>query len=482
MSAQVLSQVRISPDRVHETLSQTMLVDGFEMVLDLERSKGSYLYDARTQRAMLDFFTFVSSAPIGANHPKVWGDQTFLNKLLYAAVVNPSNSDIYSVEMAEFVETFRQLAMPKSMKYVFWIAGGALAVENALKAAFDWKVRKNFRKGYRTERGHHIIYFREAFHGRGGYTLSLTNTDPAKTDFFPKFHWTRINNPKITFPLTDERRAELEKVERAAIEDIKRAFYEHKDDVAAVIIEPIQGEGGDNHFRREFFQALRVLTLENDAMLIFDEVQTGVGLTGTMWAAEQVLANPVAEPCKLPDGVTCNFRNDGGCTVHEDLCLPDMIAFGKKTQVCGFMSSARIDEVEDNVFHVPSRINSTWGGNLVDMLRSKKYLEIIEEERLLENVRHVGALLLKELQGLSEEFSGVVTNPRGRGLMCAFDLRTKLERDRFIQQAHRNGLLILGCGERSVRFRPPLNLSLSEMQEGIALVRKTLKDVLASAA
>jgi L-lysine 6-transaminase len=475
MTTQVLS--RISPETVHETLAQTMMVDGLDMVLDLERSKGAWLYDARTKRYMLDFFTFVSSAPVGANHPKVWNDKAFLEKLLYAAIVNPSNSDAYSVEMAEFVETFRQLAMPKGMKHVFWIAGGALAVENALKAAFDWKVRKNFRKGYKFERGHHVIYFKEAFHGRSGYTLSLTNTDPVKTALFPKFAWTCINNPKITFPLTDERLAELERIEREAIEHIKQTFVEHKDDVAAIIIEPIQGEGGDNHFRREFFQALRVLSLENEAMLIFDEVQTGIGLTGTMWAAEQVLANPVAEPCKLPDGITCSFRNEGGCTMHEDLCLPDMIAFGKKTQVCGFMASARIDEIEDNVFRVPSRINSTWGGNLVDMLRCKKYLEIIEEDRLLENVRTVGIALLQEIQLLAEDFIGIVTNPRGRGLMCAFDLRSKSERDAFIKRLYQNGLLMLGCGERSVRFRPPLNLTMSEMSEGINIIRQTLEEM-----
>lgn len=478
MTTQVLSRASISPEAVHQTLAQTMMVDGLDVVLDLEQSKGARLYDALRRRAMLDFFTFVSSAPVGANHPKVWNDKPFLNKLLYAAIVNPSNSDIYSVEMAEFVETFRQLAMPASMKHVFWIAGGALAVENALKAAFDWKVKKNFRKGYKSERGHHVIYFKEAFHGRGGYTLSLTNTDPVKTDLFPKFAWTRVLNPKVTFPLTDERLAELERAERDAIEQMKQAFIDHKDDVAAVIIEPIQGEGGDNHFRREFFQALRVLSLENDAMLIFDEVQTGLGLTGTMWAAEQVLANPVAEPCKLPEDITCNFRNEGGCTVHEDLCLPDMIAFGKKTQVCGFMASSRIDDIEDNVFRVPSRINSTWGGNLVDMLRCKKYLEIIEEERLLENARVVGAVLLGEIQSLAEDFTGIVTNPRGKGLMCAFDLRTKSERDAFIKRAHQNGLLILGCGERSVRFRPPLNLSLDEMSEGMGIIRQTLKEII----
>jgi L-lysine 6-transaminase len=470
MSQVLSSRVALSPETVHEALARTITVDGLEMILDLEQSLGARLFDAKRQRHVLDFFTFVASAPIGANHPKLWGDKAFLDKLLYAAVVNPSNSDIYSVEMAEFVETFRRLAMPKEMKYAFFIAGGALGVENALKAAFDWKVRKNFKKGYNTEKGHHVIYFCEAFHGRSGYTLSLTNTDPVKTALFPKFNWTRIVNPKLTFPLTEARLRDVERVEAEALGQIKQAFLDHKDDVAAVLIEPIQGEGGDNHFRPEFFQALRLLTLENDAMLIFDEVQTGVGLTGTMWAAEQLLGS--STKCATADGKNC----DSVLCVAKDgaTCLPDMIAFGKKTQVCGFMSSERIDEIDDNVFHLPSRINSTWGGNLVDMLRAKKMLEIIEEDALLENAKTVGAFFLSELQMLAEEFSSVASNARGRGLMCAFDLPDKAVRNKFVAKACENGLIILGCGERTARFRPPLTLTIAEAEEGISLVRKTL--------
>ncbi len=442
------------------------------MVLDLRKSRGAYLYDAVSKRNLLDFFTFVASAPIGANHPSIWNDKAFLDKLLYAAIVNPSNSDIYSVEMAEFVETFRQLAMPKGMKYTFWIAGGALAVENAIKAAFDWKVKKNFKKGYTTEKGHQVIHFKQAFHGRSGYTLSMTNTDPAKTDLFPKFNWPRITNPKITFPLNEQHLAEVEKLEAQAIAEIKQAFYENKDDIAAILIEPIQGEGGDNHFRPEFLKALRLLSLENDAMLIFDEVQTGLGLTGTMWAAEQVLNN--GNPCAVGD-TTC--KSLGRC-VGDELCLPDMIAFGKKTQVCGFMSTTRIDEIEDNVFHVPSRINSTWGGNLVDMLRSKKYIEIIEQDKLLINAKNIGAFLLTKIQLLAEEFKGTVSNPRGRGLMCAFDLPDKATRNKFISEVMKQGVIMLGCGERTVRFRPPLTLSLAEAEDGMALVRNAIKAIL----
>jgi L-lysine 6-transaminase len=472
MTSQTLYQKDIAPELVHKVLSKSMIVDGLDMILDIQKSSGAYLYDAVSKRNLLDFFTFVASAPIGANHPAVWNDKAFLDKLLYAAIVNPSNSDIYSVEMAEFVDAFRQLALPKGMKYTFWIAGGALAVENAIKAAFDWKVKKNFKKGYKSEKGHQVIHFKQAFHGRSGYTLSLTNTDPAKTDLFPKFNWPRISNPKILFPLNEAHLADVQNRERQAIEEIKQAFHDNKDDIAAIVIEPIQGEGGDNHFRPEFLKALRLLSLENDAMLIFDEVQTGLGLTGTMWAAEQLLNTGNA--CAVGD-TTCHSL--GRC-VGDTLCLPDMIAFGKKTQVCGFMSTTRIDDIDDNVFHVPSRINSTWGGNLVDMLRSKKYLEIIEQENLLTNANNIGAFLLTKIQLLAEEFKGTVSNPRGRGLMCAFDLPDKTARNKFISEAMKQGVVMLGCGERTVRFRPPLTLSLAEAEDGMSLVRNALKATL----
>ncbi|MDX2128696.1 MAG: L-lysine 6-transaminase [Chloroherpetonaceae bacterium] len=437
----------ITPDTVWETLGKTMLADGggiTDFVLDLRRSRGSYLYDSLNQRMMLDFFTFVASSPIGINHPKLWSNRAFLDKLLFAAIVNPSNSDIYTVEFAEFVDTFSQVAKPASMKYTFWISGGALAVENALKAAFDWKVRKNFKKGYKSEKGHHVIYFREAFHGRSGYTLSLTNTDPAKTLHFPKFSWSCIENPKLTFPLSERHIQKALDLEKHAIASIQKVFKEHQDEVAAIVIEPIQGEGGDNHFRPEFLKHLQTLAHEHEALLIFDEVQTGLGLTGKMWASEHFI-------------------------------IPDIITFGKKMQVCGFMASNRLDEVDQHVFQAGSRINSTWGGNLADMVRSKRNLEIIKEDNLVLNAATVGNHLLNQLLELGEEFGERLTNIRGRGLMIAFDMPNRDSRNHFIKNAQDSGLMILGCGEKSVRLRPPLTLSLEEADEGISIIRKVVQ-------
>ncbi len=437
---------KILPENVHEVLSKYMLADGFDMVLDFERSKGCHIYDSKNKRTLLDFFSFFASAPLSFNHPKML-EKDFLEKLGKIAAHKPSNSDIYTVEMAEFVETFARIAKPDYLHYLFFISGGALAVENALKAAFDWKVRKNFKKGYREEKGHQVIHFREAFHGRTGYTMSLTNTDPTKTMYFPKFNWPRINNPKIHFPLTDEEVERVKREEEIAISQIKEAIKNNKDDIAALIIEPIQGEGGDNHFRGEFFKKLREITLEEDIMLIFDEVQTGVGITGKFWAHQ-----------------------------HFDV-EPDMICFGKKTQVCGIAVSKRIDEVEDNVFHLSSRINSTWGGNLVDMVRSKRYLEIIEEENLVENAAKMGDYLLKKLEEIGENHGNLVENIRGRGLFAAFDFKDKDHRNSFLSKSRENGILLLPCGEKSVRFRPPLDVTVDVINEGIEIIEKTLKEV-----
>ena len=431
-------------DRVVDTLKQYILVDGFHVIVDLQKSHGSYIVDAASGKEYLDFYTYFASLPIGHNHPKLFQDERFMEALRAAAIANPSNSDIYCKEYAAFVEQFAGLVKPAHMKHLFFVAGGGLAIENALKTAFDWKVRKNFKKGIQGEKGHQVIHFKEAFHGRTGYTMSLTNTDPIKTNYYPKFQWPRIINPKLTFPITDQILRDVEKVEQEAVRQIKAAVQENKDDIACLIIEPIQGEGGDNHFRREFFVQLRQLADENDFLLVFDEVQTGMGITGKLWAYEHF-------------GVE-----------------PDIFAFGKKAQVCGIMASSRIDDVEENVFHKSSRINSTWGGNLVDMVRGAKYAEIIREERLIENAAEMGRLLLEGLNELAARSGGRITNVRGRGLLAAYDMADGKTRDQFRARLWENGLATLSSGTRSVRFRGCLNVSRSEIEKAVSLIERSL--------
>jgi len=296
-------------------LSKYILTDGFHVVIDPDKSQGSWIVDVETGREYLDCYSQFASQPLGWNHESLRKAKEHLGEV---ALHKLANSDMYSVDYVEFVEKFAEIT--PDFSHYFFIDGGALAVENALKAAFDWKIQK---MGIDDQAKHFpiwatpvdVLHFKQAFHGRTGYTMSLTNTESNKTKWFPRFIWTRAN-------VTDH------------IES-----YMH-DSIAAIIIEPIQGEGGDNHFDAELFKTLRTVADKYDSMLVFDEVQTGLGMTGKMWAYEHF-------------GV-----------------VPDMMCFGKKTQVCGFCSTDRIDEVEDNVFSTSGRINSTWGGNIVDMVRS----------------------------------------------------------------------------------------------------------------
>ncbi|MFQ5484888.1 MAG: L-lysine 6-transaminase [bacterium] len=439
----------ITPERVFPILNKHILVDGFDgMVIDLKKSQGSYIFDSLKNRRYLDLFSFFATAPIGHNHPDMLKED-FKEKILNVAIMKPSNSDFYTVEMAEFVELFSKYAIPEGLPNLFLISGGALAVENALKAAFDWKVRKNFAKGYKQEKGTQIMHFKQAFHGRTGYTLSLTNTaDPRKTKYYPKFNWPRITNPKIRFPMTADHLEKVAALEKQALAEMKAAVHENPDDIAAILIEPIQGEGGDNHFRKEFLQQLRTFADENDILLIFDEVQTGVGLTGKMW-----------------------------CFQHFGM-QPDMITFGKKTQVCGFLCSDRIHEVADNVFKEASRINSTWGGNLVDMVRFGQYLQIIDRENLIENAKNIGEYFLRQLQNLEQEFADHICNVRGRGLMIAFDLPDETFRNHFLYKLFENGSIALTCGHASIRFRPALNITREFVDEAMSIVTRSLEEVL----
>ena len=446
MITRTTPSVRISPTDVHEHLKGHMLVDGFPLVMDLEKSRGAYLYDSLRGRRMLDLFTCFSTCPLGYNHPLL-DTAEFRERILPAALNKPSNSDLYTTEMAEFVDTFARTIPAELNQRMFFISGGALAVENTLKAAFDWKVRKNMAAG-KGEKGLQAIHFQQAFHGRSGYTLSLTNTaDPKKYQYFPRFDWPRVSNPKLRFPVTPEVVEEVAAAEARAIVEIKQALTDNPDDIAALIIEPIQGEGGDNHFRQEFLQQLRDLADEAEFLLVFDEVQTGFGTTGKWWAFE-----------------------------HFGL-QPDLFAFGKKSQVCGICATSRLDEV-DSVFKVSSRINSTWGGNLVDMVRCQRYVEIIEEQDLLTNATRVGGHILDGFKGLEESYPGKVTNARGRGMFVAFDLPDGDIRNQTLKSMLDADVLGLASGERSIRFRPNLALTREEADEGLARLDRALATVL----
>ncbi|OZC69258.1 L-lysine 6-transaminase [Rhodococcus sp. 15-725-2-2b] len=431
--------VTIDASNVRDVIGEHLLADGFELVLDLDASTGCTLVDARDGTRYLDLFTFFASNALGMNHPALIDDPEFRADLMQAAMNKPSNSDIYTVPMARFVDTFARVLGDARLPHLFFVEGGALAVENALKVAFDWKSRWNERNGIDPSLGSQVMHFEHAFHGRSGYTMSLTNTDPNKVARFPKFDWPRIPSPFIR---SDKNMDELEDASLAAA---RMAFEANPHDIACAIIEPIQGEGGDHHFRPRFLQKLRELCHEFDALFVMDEVQTGAGMTGTAWAFQQL-------------GV-----------------VPDVVAFGKKVQVCGVMAGGRVDDIDDNVFAVSSRINSTWGGNLTDMVRSRRILEVVESEKLIDRAGELGAVLLNMLQELATRHTAV-SEVRGRGLMCAFSLPDASTRDRVIELLRtEEHVLALGCGESAVRFRPALTITETELTQAVDSIDRVLR-------
>lgn len=427
--------MKVNANQVIDTIGSRLLSDQSALVVDLEKSNGSWLVDARTGKQYLDCFSQFASQALGWNHPRMVCQK---ERLADVAINRVANSDTYTTQFAEFVSKFSEFT--EDFSHHFYICGGALAVENALKAAFDWKGKKKNIESDRLVNKLQVIYFKEAFHGRSGYTMSMTNNgDPMnpKTYGFPKFQWKKVHNPKLWHDTSGFDEIKARNSEAIAIGEIKSALKNN--DVAAIVIEPIQGEGGDNHFRRDFFVNLRQLADDFEAMLIFDEVQTGLGITGKTWAYQHF-------------GVQ-----------------PDIMCFGKKVQVCGMCANKRIDEVEKNVFTEQSRINSTWGGNIVDMVRSTMQMEIIQDENLIENARIVGDYFLEKLRSLQ----GKISNIRGKGLMIAFDFESKEERDVFLRRLERD-MLALPCGQKSVRIRPHLTFSKSDADEALGFLSKAL--------
>jgi L-lysine 6-transaminase len=422
-----------------------VLLDGFKIVIDLEKSRGSYLHNAVNGQRLIDLYGFFGSNPVGFNHP-YFERADVKADLLRAAQIKIANSDIYSEGYATFVDTFTRVApLPPLNRYLF-IEGGALAIENTLKAAMDWKVRKNMAAGL-GERGTEILHFRRAFHGRSGYTMSLTNTDPLKTDLYAKFNWPRVTNPSIDFSLPEsEQLNDVIEREKTSEQEIMKYIGERGVDIAAIIIEPIQGEGGDNHFRGEWLQTLRRICDENEMLLIFDEVQCGLGTTGRNWCSEHFAVKP------------------------------DLMAFGKKVQVCGVMAGPRLDQVKDNAFRLPSRLNSTWGGNFTDMVRSTHFLRIIEEENLVANAAKVGAHFVQSLKELQKS-EPILSAVRGRGLFIAVDLPDPKTRDAVWKGLFDRGVFVLKSGERAIRFRPALDISLEVVDEAIDLLSQQCRQM-----
>ena len=313
----------VSAADVIAELEKHILVDGFKLVFDVEKSRGSRFVDAATGRELIDLYSFYASQPVGFNHPYFERPEV-REDLLRAAESESGLRGCLHNSIRDLRSDFRASNGCACVATVIFIEGGAVAVENALKAAMDWKVRKNLAAG-RGERGTEIIHFERAFHGRTGYTMSLTNTDPRKVAYYPKFPWPRISTPAIDFSLPAARRTEavIEKEKRAE-KEILEAFTAKTHDIAAIIIEPVQGEGGDEPFSSGVLEATPPDLRRERSAFDFRRSPIGHG----------------------------NHRQ--ALVLRARRCDAGLLAFGKKAQVCGVMAGPRLDEVKDNCFRLPS--------------------------------------------------------------------------------------------------------------------------------
>ncbi|MFT4649109.1 MAG: L-lysine 6-transaminase [Glaciecola sp.] len=434
-----------NPNNVHDVLGRHMLADGYPFVMDLEKSQGSWIHDSRENKRYLDFFTCFASWPVGYNHPAML-EESFQKEIVLAGSNNPANSDLYTTQMADFVEAFATRVTPEGFPYHFFVQGGSLAVENAMKVAFDWKAHKVGVDNCNDGNDLVILHFNAAFHGRSGYTMSVTNTVHDKVALFPKFDWPRVYNPGQIFDLDGNVINDIAAEEARCFEEIEAAFKKYKGRIAGILIEPMQGEGGDVHFRKEFFQKLREFSDEGEALLIFDEVQTGFFGSGEPWL----------------------WQTKG--------VKPDIVCFGKKTQVCGLYAGPRVDEVPDNVFHHGSRINSTWGGNLVDMVRAKKFIDIILGENLAGNTVDRGNQMVDGLRAIGRE-KGIIENVRGVGSLVAFTLDSPETRNTMISKMAEKELLVLASGPQAIRFRMPLVVKEEEVAQALSRTSDALSSL-----
>ncbi len=432
---------------VLDSLSRHILVDGYHVVMDLARSRGSYLYDSRSERYILDFFTSFATCPIGYNHPKLRTIE-FRERLADVATNKPANSDIYTQTYANFVETFARIAIPEShSRHLFFVEGGSARRRERAEDGVRLEGAEELREGHPGGEGApdppfparlprpHRLHALAHQHGRSAKDPVLSEVRLAPDQLPEAFVPGHRCRPGASLRAREPGRRR-DRGRPAGTQGRHRRAHHRAD----------SGRGGDNHFRPEFFQKLRELADEHEFLLICDEVQTGVGMTGTMWG----------------------WQNMG--------IVPDIFAFGKKTQVCGIAVNPRVDDV-DSVFKVSSRINSTWGGNLVDMLRATRYFEIIAAENLVENARQVGEHLLLKLRALAEEMPETVSNVRGRGLFIALDLPDGESRGKALSACIDNGLMALASGSAAIRMRPPLTLSIAEADEAVEKLGRSLKSL-----
>ncbi|KAF1810932.1 4-aminobutyrate aminotransferase [Eremomyces bilateralis CBS 781.70] len=420
-----------------EELHKVFDTRSLNMITDFSKSFGNYIADL-DGNVLLDVYAQIASIPVGYNNPNLLKAAT--SPEMASALVNrPALGNFPQHDWAEILHSGILRVAPKGLHQVFTGTTGSDANELAFKAAFMWKALQ--RRG-----GPHvdfteqeksscmdnkspgspdmsILSFKKAFHGRLFGSLSTTRSKAIHKLDIPAFPWPQAPFPALKYPLAEN--VEFNRTEEdRCLAEVEEVLKNNPSPVAAVIIEPIQSEGGDNHATPYFFQRLRQITKDNEILLIVDEVQTGVGATGKFWAHDH---------WNLPEGM------------H-----PDMVTFSKKAQTAGYYYGR--DDLRPNL---PYRQFNTWMGDPARAILFRAIIEEIERLNLVENTRVVGDYVYNGLAALAQKYPGEIVNLRGQGqgTFIAFD---SPRRDEVLMKGKTVGLNIGGSGESAVRLRPML--------------------------
>lgn len=325
---------------------------------------------------------------------------------------------------------------PKGLDQVFTALSGSEANELAFKAAFMYNRRKARGEGaewsgeeIRTALSNQqpgspdlvVLSFRNSFHGRGFGSLSATRSKAVHKMDIPSFKWPQASFPKLKYPL-HKFEAENEAEEKRCLEEVETLLDNWHCPVAAMIVEPIQSEGGDNHASSNFFQSLQGLTKKRDIVFIVDEVQTGFGATGKFWAHEH---------WQLPSS-------------------PDIVTFSKKPQTAGYFFGNKLLR-PDKAY----RQFSTWMGDPARVVLSNAVIDVILSADLVAQCARVGETLYNQIAQLAKRFPHQIMNLRGlgKGTYIAFDT---VDAATIMRKMRHRGVILGTCGESTVRLRPML--------------------------
>ena len=421
---------------------------------DAKQSLGNYLVDV-DGNVMLDVYGHIAALPVGYNHPDLLAALRS-GRFDWAAGYRPALGVAPPAEWVDLTCGTMMRIAPRGLTKLVTVTTGSEAVENAIKATFIRHARVR-RKGaapsaeelaacmenrQTSANALQVISFEGGFHGRSLGALSLTRSKVIHKLDMPAFAWPMVSFPDVRFPLAEHAAANRAS-EARSLEELEAALKAGSGSVAAVIVEPIQGEGGDRHASPDFFREIQRLTRAHNAAFIVDEVQTGGGATGTFWAHE---AWALAEP-------------------------PDIVTFSKKMQLGGYYST------EEYAAREPYRIFNTFLGDPFRGAQLEVIVEIIEKGGLLERVRGTGALLVRELGLLAERHPDLLSGARGAGTFAAIDVRDPETQHSLLNGLRQRGLEVGGSGTRSIRFRPALVFGPRHVAEAIGILDDACKAI-----